>query len=168
MKKIVFSLLFSVLVAFLSVNTGYAATWEWINSDDETGYFFDSESIRYELKRDYADRIQSVDTKRITYWLKIIYTPKGAEELAAYFDDDRFRNVESSISLETISLSEKTITCYTLVFYDNGLRTVYSESDAGYVHKIIPESRDEEVFNKIRNYATAHSDLLMKNAYDEN
>lgn len=74
MKRILFFLMFAIVIS-LSMNTAYAATWEWINSDDETGYFFDSESIRYELNHDYMDRVQSVNPKRITYWKKNrIYT----------------------------------------------------------------------------------------------
>lgn len=158
--------MFAIVIS-LSMNTAYAATWEWINSDDETGYFFDSESIRYELNHDYMDRVQSVNPKRITYWKKIVYTPRATEDLVDFFEDDQFYNVRSSMSLETVSLSDKTITCYTVVFYDAESKVIYSEDGAGIVHKVVPESWDEEVLNAVSNYATAHKDLLTRNAYAE-
>jgi len=165
MKNIFLFLLPLFFITSLSASLVHAATWEWIDSDAETGYFFDSESIKYELNHDYLNRASSVDTNRITYWKKVVYTPEGAEKLVNLLKDENFYDVRSSKSLETISLSDKTITCYTVVFYDARNEVIYSEDGAAFVHTIVPESWDELVLNTIRSYASAHKDLLMKNAY---
>ena len=102
MKKI---FLLGTLFLLLLSNTAFAANWQWVDSDDECGWFIDTDNMRYELTQSIYP---TVDTSRITFWEKIFYTQAGANEFAKRVNDWRYRDLAYSLDLQTISLPPST------------------------------------------------------------
>ncbi len=161
MKKI---FLLGTLFLLLLSNTAFATNWQWVTSDAKYGWFFDTDAIRYELTHPlYSDK-PIVDVTLITFWVKTVITPAGANDLVKIANDRRYRNATYSIMLKTISLRHKTYIIRQATFYDkNG--NIIETGKGGDVNYIIPGSYDDAVFLAVRDYARTHHAQLIRNAY---
>lgn len=164
MKKQVFSLLIAVFVA-LSTSVGYAFTWKWVCSDEQEGLFFDIDKIRFEL--DYSDQNTppKIDPYRITVWEKTVVTQDGANRLGEITKDNRLNNVDHILSLETFSVSNRTITIHTRNYYDRDGNFIRA-SDYGRTYKIDYGTWTSKLFTAILEYTITHRDELIRNAYE--
>lgn len=158
--------IFCITFCFLLLsNTAFAANWQWVISDNKFGWFFDTDAIHYELTQPlYSDK-PTVDVTLVTFWLKTVCTPEGANELAKIANDQRYRSVAYSVMLKTMSLRHKTYIIRQIAFYDkNG--NIIESGKGGYINHIIPGSYDDAVFFAVRDYASAHHNQLIRNAYN--
>lgn len=161
-------------VVFLSHGIVSAANWEWITSDDRVGYFFDADTIHYELEYNTYQNKYTPNSTKITYWIKTIFTQKGANEEAKRTNDDKMHSLYFTISLETISLSESTYTLHRILYYNHTGHVIDSmniDPIANLIpsylqtEKFIPGTQSEVIFNAVRDYARSHHDDLVRNAY---
>lgn len=164
MKKHVFSLLIAAFVA-LSTSVGYAFTWKWVYSDEYEGLFFDIDKIRFEL--DYSDQNTppKIDPYRITVWEKTVVTQAGANRLSELTKDNRLSKLDHILSLETFSVSNRTITIHTRDYYDRDGNFIRS-SDQGQTYKIDYGTWTSKLLTDILEYTITHRDELIRNAYE--
>lgn len=161
MKKI---FLLGTLFLLLLSNTAFAANWQWVISDDKFGWFFDTDAIHYELTQPlYSDK-PTVDVTLITFWVKTVITPAGANELVKTSNNRRYRNAAYSMILETVSLRHKTHMIRQVTFYDKRGNIIATGTGVD-VNYIIPGSYDDAVFLAVRDYARTHHAQLVRNAY---
>ena len=155
MKKKVLSLLIAAFVV-LSSSISYAANWQWVLSDDEYGYFFDTETIHFGVKLNSVSPIKkSIDKNKILFWEKIFFTQKGANSVAISFKDVRFQSLDHCLSQMTYSIPDRTTTYHLLVFYDKD-GNIIEEARKEHTEKILPDSNGEHVFNIICLYTKNH------------
>lgn len=163
MKKFVFSLFVAVFVA-LSTSVGYAANWKWIASSDTHGYFFDTESIRYGITLSYKTMRDELDTRRIAYWLKVVYTDESSAEFAQIVGNDLYRSITYSIASQNISIPNNSITTHSITFYDKDGKIIDAYKK-DFFEEIIPDSYGYTISETIRNYAKEHHDEVVRNTY---
>lgn len=164
-SKIVFSLFIAALVA-LSTNVGYAENWKWINSNEILGFSVDTDTIHYELYPSLGNERKKLDTSKVTYWLKIYFTPDSANAMAETFNNPLLQNIAFMISHETISFQDRTKTVHELILYDtNGYVIPSSEPSKKPVNPIEPGTTSETIFMFIKAYAKEHNAELALNAY---
>lgn len=160
MKKFMFSLLIATFVV-LSSSISYAANWQWVNSNDEVGYFFDTETIRYELKFNDA-----VDTKKITFWEKLVFTQAAVEKMTENMNDQSLKTLSYILSSKTFNLIERSYTTHETIFYDyNG--DIMWRSKKEKTDHITPDSFGEDVFIAVSDYARRHHDELIDHTHGD-
>lgn len=171
MKRIA-QILIAAVVLFSS-GIAAAANWQWINSDDKVGYFFDTETIHYELEKDPLLNGWIPNRNKVTCWVKIVYTQEAANNLVKNFQYDRLYSLASSLQLETFYLTENAISLHQAIYYDHNGSVIYSEDydspslfgSTSAPEKVIPETWGEVTLNAIRDYTnTHHFDLLSNSA----
>ena len=162
MKKI---FLLGTLFLLLLSNTAFATNWQWVTSDAKYGWFFDTDTIHYELTQPLHSDKSTVDVTLITFWEKIVITPDGAKEFAKTMNDQRYRNAAYAKNLETISLRHKASLTRETIFYDKNGSIIYIDSGSGSFWPIIPGSYAEDMFLAVHNYARTHHAQLIRNAY---
>lgn len=75
MKKFFSLCTFVALYFILSASVVFAANWQWITSNEEYGYFFDTETIQFGVKLNSVTPVKKgIDTDRILFWEKIFFT----------------------------------------------------------------------------------------------
>ena len=150
MRKIFSLCAFVVLYFLFSTSVAFAANWQWITSNDEFGYFFDTETIQFGVKLNSISPIKKgIDTDKILFWEKVFFTQEGANTVVKSLNDDRF------YSLITYSIPERTQTIHLLVFYDkNG--NIIQDVRKDHTEKIILDSYGDFVFKSICSYAKEH------------
>lgn len=164
MKKLP-GIFFITLCFLFTFSTAFATSWQWVISSDKYGWFFDTDAIHYEMTQGFYP---SVDTSRITYWEKQVYTPASANEFAEQTGDWRLRNLAYMLTLKTISLRDKTRTAF-VAYYYNGDGDVICSDEYLYIYgseTIVPETFGEEVFFAVRDYARTHHAQLIRNTYN--
>ena len=159
MKKI---FLLGTLFLLLLSSTAFATNWQWVDSDDECGWFIDTDNMRYELTQSIYP---TVDTSRITFWEKIFYTQAGANEFAKRVNDWRCRDLAYSLDLQTISLRDKTCIIFATYYYRKDGSLIKAEEEGYDILQIVPETFGEAVFFAVRDYARTHHAQLVRNAY---
>lgn len=123
MKKYILILL-TTLVCFFSNSTASAANWEWVDSNDEVGLFFDTETLSYTPYNDTA-----------YVWAKFVFPLKNEEDLNYYY----------------INFSNRTIALKSYVIYKQGAVTEsQTRSSSLDYHPIIPGSLGEALYNVIK------------------
>ena len=166
--KPLFRLTLLVVVALaLSSGSVFAATWRWVGSDDKVGFFFDTDDIRYELQQNLFEN-PTIDTSRITFWLKTVYTPWYAEQVANDLQMPHTRNTSYTLTLETIHLGHKTATFHKVMYYDENGRLIYTQTfeyPFMRIFDIVPETWSEAIFNDVRDYARIFHSSLIRNTY---
>ena len=153
MKRLVFSLFVAAFVA-LSTSVGYAANWKWVTSNDEVGYFFDTETIRYRLSK------SDIDETEIVCWGKAVYTQKGADLMANQAEEPRLHGLDCVIVLKYYSLPRHSYILRHIAFFDRNGNIIHS-LDYNKEIPIVPDSKEEYIFNSIRDYARRHHDELI-------
>ena len=159
MKKFMFSLLIATFVV-LSSSISYAANWQWINSTDEIGYFFDTETIHYGLSK------SGIDKTKIVCWEKQVYTQKGADGLADSTKDSSLHDLDYSIDLKIYSIPDRSFILHSMIGYDHNGKILYDYTyDRFFL--IIPDSNAEYIFETILDYARLHHDELIEHTHGD-
>lgn len=150
----------------LSSGSAHAATWNWVGSDDKTGWFYDIDEICFAKKSPsnlwnatVLPNIPEPDVTNVIFWAKVVYTPKGAAERATYTNDPYLYKLRENISLLSISIPNKTITTYATTGYTNEGSVIYSD-EYTYTERIYPNSWGEALYNDVVQYAREHHDVL--------
>lgn len=151
MKRFVFSLFVAALV-ILSSSISHAANWQWIDSNDKVGYFFDSDTIRYEKKLFVQKGESPIDFTQVTCFVKQVFTQEAIKDI--------YPGLDHMVKLYTFSLSNRTITHQETTCYDQR-GVVLSRDTKISSSNIIPDTWGESMFNSIRDYARRHHDELI-------
>lgn len=152
MRKIFSLCTFAALFFLFSANVVFAATWNWIGSNDEIDYFFDKDTIRYELKSN-----REINEKKIIVWEKEVFTQATAQEA------DSNRKISYILFLKTYDLTDRTYVTHEMVFYNRDNKIIWHEKFENTEKKsIIPDSLGERVLATICDYALWHHDEFVE------
>ena len=157
MKKFMFSLLIVTFVV-LSSSISYAANWQWIDSNDKVGYFFDSDTIRYEEKIFVQKGESPIDFTQVTCFVKQTFTQEAIKDI--------FPELDHTVDLYTFSLSNRTITRKETICYDRHGAVLYSDKKIS-SSNVLPDTWGESMFNCIRDYARRHHDELIEHTHGD-
>lgn len=162
--KALFRLTILVVVALtLSYGSVFAATWRWVDSDNKVGWFYDIDSISFGIKTNTWGQPIGVDTSRIIFWVKIVFTPEGAAQLATIERNPSLYDLDQVIALRTLSLPEKAYIIHSDTYY-NAEGGVIAGSNYSRTEIIIPDSWGELLYRDIIRYATLNKDILTRRA----
>ncbi|EFF65336.1 hypothetical protein HMPREF7545_1707 [Selenomonas noxia ATCC 43541] len=164
MKKLVLFFVITIFV-MLSANVGYAeATWEKLSETEKSTIYFNLDDIHYELKNDPMEHSKkTVDTTKITYWEKEVFTKEGAEEYAKRVGDSRFNELDYALTLQTYDIIQNTVTYRRFIYY-NQRGDILNDDKINMVIKITPDSRGTVVAYGISFYAELFHDKLVHNS----
>nr|DAQ51957.1 MAG TPA: Surface-adhesin protein E [Caudoviricetes sp.] len=153
------------IISLLFSATTYAAHWQWIDSDDKYGIFFDTDTICYRSIPRYPIKDASMNFTAVKVWLKVIYTQEGANDIAQANKNDQFYNLDHSLHLENFYFTDNTHQTFEIIYYDHNGDVLYRNKKQTREETILPESRGEHILKTIREYARTHHDQLVKNTY---
>lgn len=158
MKRI--SILVMAFMVLFSCSA-FAENWQWVDSNDSVGFFFDSDSVKYQTYTDFSTNGIKYNRLVKSYWVKIVYTQKGANELAEDMEDESFKNV--SFSIEKWTSNKESITNEFIRDYNNEGRLIYINNTAC-EEPIIPESFGKEVVDAVNMFCFANDDQVIRNS----
>ena len=158
MKRI--SILVMAFMVLFSCSA-FAENWQWVDSNDSVGFFFDSDSVKYQTYTDFSTNGIKYNRLVKSYWVKIVYTQKGADELAKDMEDESFKNV--SVSIEKWTSNKESITSEFIRDYNSDGNLIYS-SDTADEEPIIPESFGKEVVDAVNLFCFANDDQVVRNS----
>ena len=155
MKKLVFLLV--CLFVVMHSNSLAAERYQWMNSDDSKGYFFDTKTIEF-AKNYYTGKS---DFLTVRVWIKTVYTEKGVNELLTSreergLDNSAFYAISYAIDRYEINSSANTILYLSGAYYkENGL--IIRKYGPEYIpQSIIPDSVGEMWKEEVFTYAYRH------------
>ena len=147
---------------FLFTCTSFAADrWQWATSTSSSGYFFDTQSIRYKISPDS----NSVDKSIITIYIKELYGDEVKQRLISRINatdqTDEVKaaaaKVDHSIDKYEYDITRDCFTKYDSYYYDENNvllgKKHYAQPQA---KDISPESPEEKIFNPIIAYVKDH------------
>ncbi len=150
------------LVFALCSQVAFAASWQWIDSNDEFGLFFDTQTIKYGSHKDYAGNTV-LDKNIVLFWEKTIYSPDGASGVVKRFNDSRYNDLAYAISKSGILVNERKLITYNDAYYSS--HDILDSFDNYGVYDIIPESMGDSVYKAITNYCLNHDLDVSLNSY---
>lgn len=143
----------------------YAANWEKIDSSRKADWFFDTDSIRYELKHDDLTNQDVPDTTKITYWEKAVIPDKVLEDAKKNaHKTHRILAAKYRLRIITLSLPNRTFTVHESIQYTRYWIALFHDTKES-SERIVPGTRGEKIYNLIREHARTHHDQLVKNTY---
>lgn len=164
MKAIFRLTIFMFVTLVLSSGVVSATTWRWVDSDSNVGWFYDTDSIAFGMKTDIWGRNIGIDTSRIVFWAKIVFTPEGAMQVASTERNPSLHNLDHVIALRTLSLPDKTYIIHNDTYYTaNG--AIIASNDYPRKEIIIPDSWGELLYKDIIAYATVNKDQLTMHTW---
>ncbi len=159
MKRILL-LVMSIMILFSG--SVFAENWQWVDSNDSVGFFFDKDSVKYDIMPAlFVGQKEQIHRDIKNCWVKVAYTAKSASELAKSYDDDSFNSV--SYSLEKWTMYKERIAVEFVAYYDNDGNTVYSS----YVNNsslIVPGSFGESVCIAVNSYCLNNDKKVLFNS----
>ncbi len=158
MKRI--SILVMAFMVLFSCSA-FAKNWQWVDSDDSIGFFFDSDSIKYEAYQDFYTNKVKYNRLVKTYWVKTIYTQKGANNFAKSIGDDSYNDL--SVCLEKWTTNKDSITILYSVYYDSNGNVIHS-NDESFSMPIVPESFVAEVIDAVNMFCFANDYQVVRNS----
>lgn len=158
-KRIIL-LVICVLLIFPQVS--FAAHWQWVNSNDEIGFFFDTDSIHYGSHSNITG-YSTLNKNLIVFWEKTVYSPEGAAGLAQRFNDDRYANVEYCIKKTGVLRKEKQMATYSATYYANDVPLETFDDFNSY--EILPDTMGEDIYNAVIDYCINHNAMVELNSY---
>ncbi|WP_276674911.1 hypothetical protein [Selenomonas artemidis] len=164
MKRVIQLCTISIFLLLTSTMT-HAANWEKIDSTHKADWFFDTDSIRYELKRDDLTNQDVPDTTKITYWEKAVIPDKALEDAKKNaHKTHKILATKYRLRIITLSLSNRTATVHESIQYTPYWIILFHDTKES-SERIVPGTRREKMYNVIREYARTHHDQLIKNTY---
>jgi len=157
MKRI--SILTLALMLLLNC-TAFAANWAWIDSNDKTGFFFDTDTIKYSSYHSVpSNKIISIKNT-ICFWEKMVYTSEAANHVADQTGEEKWRNVAYVVSYVSLDKEGKYLSVSDSTFYNqNG--DVIDQSANTSTARIIPGTMGDSIYQVITNYAK-NNDFLVE------
>lgn len=173
MKNLIILLCSSLFFLFGCIPTAAASSalidglrWEWITSTDTTDYFYDKQTIQYDLNTNNA-----IDKNTILVYLRLELNPRGqqkildilnansttqltaadASQVSTFTEKCRFDIAKTSVKILSVNgdnLSDSSVL--------NKMATDAGEQD------ILPDTHYEEIFKAIRAYAATHDTELTR------
>jgi len=147
---------------FLFTCTSFAADrWQWTTSSSLSGYFFDTQSIKYKS----LPASNSVDKSIITIYIKEVYGDEMKQRMVNYINNteqiDEVKvaaaKVDHSIDKYEYDITRDCFTKYDSYYYDENKVLLGKKHYAQPQTKdISPESPEEKIFNPIIAYVKDH------------
>ena len=143
MKKLFLSFLLAAFLS-LSMTATASASWMWAGSDDKVGIFFKPESIEFEHKGSL------INGDVVYVWWYMLYDD-------AYAQSHPFmgRTLKKVVTYDKLNLEKVMSKSLDIIAYDENGDVIYQGSDEA-VHRIIPGSHHEVLFNAVAKYVHEH------------
>jgi hypothetical protein len=164
MKRI---LLLILTLSFLFNCTGFAEEhWQFVASDTESDYFFDTQSIKYANSPDST----SIDKSGILVAVKRVYSARRKDQLinalaeTMHSKESRFRMVtmDYAIDEDMYNISRNCLKKYSVYYYNkNNEPVAHKQYPKTIPTTIAANSTEEKVFNTIATYAKNHDTEIM-------
>lgn len=159
-------LLLFLCVFMLSTITVFASPdrYQWIDSNDKVGYFFDTQTIKYS----FSTYTGKPDTSKIDVWIKTVYTNDGVqgvieERTRHQLPTDGFENLSYTLSHYKISRDNK-ISILEILDYDiygNTLDTLSIPAHQQEWKDVVPDSVGELWHQHVWKYSYIKANSLL-------
>jgi len=163
MKKQVFSLLIAAFVV-LSSSISYAANWILVYGNDEIKFYFDADSICYGLKFSESENDYIIDSTKISYYEKGVFSQDIASANDDYDNTIPGMNINSWIFSKTVSLDAKSFVYNNYRGYDINGKLVYHRNKK-IKSDFSPNSIESGILTTVIEYAHRHHDKVVDNTY---
>ncbi|MBP2635506.1 MAG: hypothetical protein H6Q72_1413 [Firmicutes bacterium] len=146
MKKILCLLLFLMFASGVCLaNDRY---W-WINSNDKIGFFFDTETIKFEKEMNFSTLKYSINKNQANVWIKTVYNANGVNDMIQYrnkynLPTDDWIKLSYSMANFIFDFKERKMKCLSTVYYDSdgNILEKYSSQDVRW-EDVIPNTNGE-------------------------
>lgn len=143
-------LLLTVLALVMLSSSCLAANWEWIHSNSEKGYFFDTDSIVFDTSPDK----KNVNRDKFYVWVKIVFDPAYAKK--KYQRDD----IAYCIDMFGFDLADNKLCEKETIYYSNEKEVLLTFKDVTKWQNTIPESIGEHLMKHTGKYVRAHTEEI--------
>lgn len=150
MKKLILSWVLTVFLSVVLSGTASAANWVWVSSDEQTGMFFDSSSIKFERTG------ESINENIIYVWWYI-----QIDEAAAIHHPFRGKIVKRFVMYDKFDIRDQTVTDIDVVAYDKNEEVIDRGAD-GKTVRVIPGTKKETLMNAVASYAEKHKEEIVE------
>jgi hypothetical protein len=164
MKRI--SLLILILLFLFSCTSFAAEQWQFVVSDTESEYFFDTQSIKYAN----SPETTIIDKSNILVSVKRVYSARRKDQLinalaeTMHSKESRFRMVtmDYAVDEDLYNISHNCLKKYSVYYYDkNNEPVAHKQYPKTIPTNIAANSAEEKVFNTVAAYAKAHDEEIM-------
>lgn len=159
-----------ILLAAMSA-TAMAANWEWVYSNDDNSFYYESNSIMYKVYDEFESKIHDspIDKGEIRYWEKRTFTPQSAEKLSKKLDAEHLSKTAYAIIYVKITKTPEEITYYDCVYYDEEGRVIenFPGRPGGYSVKVVPGTVGEIVYKHLIEYCKVHDEEITARSKGE-
>ena len=151
MRKILLTL--TILIS-LSTHC-LAANWGWIHSNANRGFFFDKDSIVYEISEDK----KNINKDILYVWFKTVYDPAYAYKHFHRYD------IVYCLNLYAFNFRNNKIRVMRTLHYTRDGETTLSYTKPTKWKPIIPDSVGEHLRDYARKYAKEHAEEIEHRTY---
>lgn len=142
-------ILFVSLFMLLFSSTAAAANWQWINSNENFGLFFDTESIKF------APIAKGGIDKNIIYvWSRYVY-----DDAYAFKYPYNGKPSKASVQYRKLNINEGTITTLEEIWYDFDGNVLGIEGKAK-TARVIPGTCGDVIYSAVKEYARIHAEEI--------
>lgn len=151
LKKQIVLLISLLLLAFSS--TAAAANWQWVNSNENIGVFFDTESVRF-------SRIDKggVDKNIIYFWSRYVCDDAYAQK---HPYNGKF--IKYRLQYQKLDISEETIATLEVISYDANEEIITKTSNVATDH-VVPGTFFDTVCGAVKEYARIHTEEITEHS----
>lgn len=144
-------ILFASLFMLLFSSTASAANWQWVDSNENIGVFFDTESVRF-------SRIDKggIDKNIIYFWSRYVRDD-------AYSQKHPYNGklIKFMVQYQKLNISEGTLTTLEVIGYDaDGV--MIDKINAIATEHVIPGTFGDLVCSAVKEYACIHSEEITE------
>jgi len=149
LKKQIVLLISLILLAFSS--TADAANWQWVNSNENIGVFFDTESVRF-------SRIDKgcVDKNIIYFWSRYVCDDAYAQK---HPYNGKF--IKYRLQYQKLDISEETIATLEVISYD-ATEEIIDKTNAVATDHVVPGTFFDTVCSAVKEYAHIHAEEITE------
>jgi len=149
LKKQIVLFISLILLAFSS--TADAANWQWVNSNESIGVFFDTESVRFA-------RIDKggIDKNIIYFWSRYVRDD-------AYSQKHPYNGklIKFMVQYQKLNISEGTLSTLEVIGYDaDGV--MIDKTNAVATEHVIPGTFGDLVCSAVKEYARIHTEEITE------
>lgn len=144
-------ILFASLFMLLFSSTASAANWQWVNSNENLGIFFDTDSVKFS-----PIAKGGVDKNTIYVWSRYVYDDAYALEHPC-----NGKPPKSLVQYRKLNIKEDTITILQGIWYDSD-GNVLSAANNAETSRVIPESCGDVMYKAIKEYARIHAEEITE------
>lgn len=143
-------LLLTVVALVLMSASCFAANWEWIYSSAQKGFFFDKDSVTFDLSKDK----KIVNRDKLYAWVKIVYDKEFSKQTFQR-DDVEYCIDHFGFDLQNNEVCEKHV-----LFYDKNKNVLHEEKNVLSWQKAVPDSVGDRLLEYFAKYARAHEEEI--------